>query len=75
MRTPWTGQAVKVTVQPNTYWEGYRFMRVSLTIILLALSACAGQPFKALRDLTGHGPKPAVHQYPAPPVTPSSVRN
>ncbi|HVY35172.1 MAG TPA: hypothetical protein VG960_12225 [Caulobacteraceae bacterium] len=48
-------------------------MRVSLTIILLALSACAGQPFKALRDVTGH--KPAAHQYPAPPVTPSSVSN
>lgn len=44
--------------------------------VLLALSACAGQPFKALRDMTtGHGPKPPAHQYPAPPVTPSSVSN
>ncbi len=60
-------------MQPNTAQKGYRFMRVSLTIILLALSACAGQPFKALRDVTGH--KPAAHQYPAPPVTPSSVSN
>jgi hypothetical protein len=52
-------------------------MRAPLLIvlpILLALSACAVHPVKAVLDLTGHKPaaKPA-HVFPAPPVTPSSV--
>ena len=51
--------------------------RLAITLpILLATSACAVHPVKAVLDLTGHKPAPKpAHTFPAPPVTPSSVSN
>jgi len=54
-------------------------MRARLLIILptlVALSACAVHPVKAVLDLTRHKPAPKpAHVFAAPPVTPSSVSN
>jgi len=79
MRTPWTGQVVKPTLQPITAHQSAQTMRARLAIILpilLATSACAVHPVKAVLDLTGHKPAPKpAHTFPAPPVTPSSVSN